>query len=154
MNTYCMYISKGSQGHTSYSESWGKSIVLNWYLFFIRHKIIIFDFVSFACSGRAKTPTNTSIVWLFWGLRLPPGSGLQIVKHMIHWPGASWQGPGQVTDSARQKKLHFFFSLVTCGTNPTCVSGVAISTTRTFHTRLWPCNVYTTVSWFKVQRGK
>lgn len=104
-----MYISKGSQGHTSYSESWGKSIVSNWYLFFIRHKIIIFDFVSFACSGRAKTPTNTSIVWLFWGLRLPPGSGLQIVKHMIHWPGASWQGPGQVTDSARQKKLHFFF---------------------------------------------
>lgn len=114
-----MYISKGSQGHTSYSESWGKSIVSNWYLFFIRHKIIIFDFVSFACSGRAKTPTNTSIVWLFWGLRLPPGSGLQIVKHMIHWPGASWQGPGQVTDSARQKKLHFFFfSLSLVGPTP------------------------------------
>lgn len=111
--------------------------------FCIKHKIIISDFVSFACSGNVKTPTNTSIVWLVWGLHLPPGSGLQIVKHMIYWPVASWQGPGQVTDSAGQKKSLFF--LVTCGTNPTCVSRVVIRTTQTVHKLLQPCNVYITV---------
>lgn len=56
-------------------------------------------------------------------------------------------GPGQVTDSAWQKKSLFY--LVTWRTNTTCVSRVVISTTRTLHKLLQACNVYITLSWFK-----
>lgn len=114
------------RGHkvTSYSKSWKNKSVA----FSNRHKIIIFDDVSFVCSRCVKKPTNTSIVWLFWGLRLPPGTGLQIVKHMIYWPGASWQGPGQVTDWAKETT---FFSPCHYYVQPTCMSRVVISTTQT-----------------------